>query len=160
MRDTLAVTSLDIFVEDNLKTLYQATSKKVFDIAFESFFAEHLDVTVNGEAVSRAQYKQELWCERYAERNATVAFHGVLAVPSDNEHLNEAGTVAVFLTSAVQFVAPSGRPTQELVTASYRLIIEQDKSVEHHGERAQILEIRKVTSVDVVVGRKDESEDL
>ncbi|KAF7795748.1 hypothetical protein EIP86_006915 [Pleurotus ostreatoroseus] len=182
--------ALCIFVENGLRAIYEATTKNVFEDAFDQFFSRELDVTVNGETATRQYYKQLLWDEKYHERSVSASFLGLLAVPSDNEHvvrqtlcllLNPApdhplthvpffrfpktGTVGVFLTAVINFLPPGGRPTRERVTASYRLIIEsQGTSVEpiYDGDsgRPREIEIRRVTSVDVVVNAKAGSEDL
>ncbi len=75
------------FVENNLRAIYEATTTKAFENAFDRFFSYELDVTVNGEASTRGSYKQQLWDESHRERSAFVNFLGLLAVPGDSEDL-------------------------------------------------------------------------
>ena len=141
--------ALCIFVENGLRAIYEAATKNAFEDAFDQFFSRELDVTVNGETATRQYYKQLLWDEKYHERSVSASFLGLLAVPSDNEHvvrqilyllpnptpdyplthvpfshlpISQTGTVGVFLTAVISFLPPGGRPARERVTASYRLM--------------------------------------
>lgn len=87
----IALPTLSVFAENNLKAIYQATKQKAFDDAFDAFFAQDVDITVNGRKISREEYKQQLWNEKHDERSASVKFPGVVEVPVDPKQPEKVG---------------------------------------------------------------------
>ena len=74
LRDPSATTfpSLDTWAEQPLAALYNSSSTN-FTTAFDNFISKDVEVTFNGESVSRANYEQQLEGEIPAERLAIVS---------------------------------------------------------------------------------------
>ena len=74
LRDPSATTfpSLDTWAEQHLAALYNSSSTN-FTTAFDNFISKDVEVTFNGESVSRANYEQQLEGEIPAERLAIVS---------------------------------------------------------------------------------------
>ena len=71
LRDPSATTfpSLDTWAEQHLAALYNSSSTN-FTTAFDNFISKDVEVTFNGESVSRANYEQQLQGEIPAEHLA------------------------------------------------------------------------------------------
>lgn len=73
---------LTTFAENAITAIFQATDKKTFDAAFDSFVATHpTSIVVNGETLSREQYHDKLWDTKFLEAGAQVQFLGAVGNP-------------------------------------------------------------------------------
>ena len=89
----MSTTTLSTFAENGLKAIYEATSEKALDSAFDAFFAKNVEFIVNGKKTTHDQYKARLWNEKRNERTATVNFAGAVEVPSDDKHPRDVSLV-------------------------------------------------------------------
>lgn len=69
------------FVENALRILVESTDQTAFDNQFNAFFGQNVSVTLNGEKLSRAQYKQQLFGVTFEEQSATINFLSSVAIP-------------------------------------------------------------------------------
>lgn len=73
---------LTTFAENAITAIFQATDKKAFDAAFDSFVATHpTSIVVNGETLTREQYHDKLWDTKFLEAGAQVQFLGAVGNP-------------------------------------------------------------------------------
>jgi hypothetical protein len=75
------ILELPDWVKQHLQLVYQAKTEKDFDTAFDAFISQHATITVNGEELSRSQYKKQLWNEQTSKVSATVDIKDIVAVP-------------------------------------------------------------------------------
>ena len=135
------VLPLSNWAESHITELFTADEKS-FEEAFDGFLTENASITVNGEHISRAQYKKHLQQEKALETGAQVAFTGVVEVPKDPKNpvlvcsssqgclsaavlmlkFCKAGNVGLFLKATVdeKFLV-LGAPETSTVTASYNI---------------------------------------
>lgn len=81
------VITLNLWVENHLRELLTAKAQAAFDDAFDAFVAPHASITVNGQHMSRAEYKKTLWNDEAHETSGTVSFKGTVAVSKDSKSL-------------------------------------------------------------------------
>ena len=76
------------WIQQRLTTLYQASTQDDFNDAFDAFISKKAtSFTLNGQKLSRDQYKQKIQDERVLERQAILFFNGVV----DSAPLNAKG---------------------------------------------------------------------
>jgi hypothetical protein len=74
------------WAEGQLSAILKATTEAHFDSAFDAFISKHANITVNGQSLSRDQYKQQLLGESAVNKqSASVQFSGTVEVPTDAE---------------------------------------------------------------------------
>src|SRR5882762_7767573 len=86
------------WAKGHLASILTATTTTDFNSAFDAFLSKHATITVNGQHVSRDQYKQQLLGESTVgnlKQSTSIEFNGVVEVPTDQEQL-----VKVFLPSS------------------------------------------------------------
>ena len=83
---SIVLPPLKIWAEGHLSSVLKATTQSDFDDAFDAFLSKHVNITVNGQHLSRAQYKQQLLGESAVNKqSADVKFDGVVEVSTDPE---------------------------------------------------------------------------
>lgn len=89
MTTAIVLPPLTTWVEDHLTAILTATTEAGFDAAFDAFVSEHhTHVTVNGQRVSRDDYKKKLLDESAVgplKASASVVYGGVVSVSTDKE---------------------------------------------------------------------------
>ncbi|KZP07682.1 hypothetical protein FIBSPDRAFT_762579 [Athelia psychrophila] len=107
MTSAIVLPPLTTWAEGHLTAILTATTEANFDAAFDAFVVkEPTHISVNGQQVSREEYKQKTLAESAVgalKRSAQVAFGGAVSVSADKENPanNEAGLVGVFYTSTI-----------------------------------------------------------
>ncbi|KAI0632687.1 hypothetical protein C8Q77DRAFT_837556 [Trametes polyzona] len=98
MSAAIVLPNLPNWVQQRLKAVYGANSMDAFNDAFDLFVSEHAKITVNGKAMSRAQYKALLQGETSADTSegisGIVTVSSVVSVPEDG-NINTIGTGSV-----------------------------------------------------------------
>ena len=80
------IPTLSSWAENHITTLFTAKTTKEFDDAFDAFMAHHVDsIVVNGQKLTRAQYKNSLVAIRAPEVSAEVKYLGVVEVTDEKE---------------------------------------------------------------------------
>lgn len=108
-----------------------ATTSIDFDNAFDAFLSKHVTITVNGQHLSREQYKKQLLGETTVNKQSTsIKFDGVVEVPTDTEQPVKAGLVGLFYVATTDLKERVfGAPAQIQVTSSLNIQIEQDMTL-------------------------------
>lgn len=86
MTSFIVLPTLTAWVEGGLSAILKSTTEEAFDSAFDRFISQHANITVNGQHLSRDNYKQQLLGESAVnKRAAEVKFDGVVEVSTDKE---------------------------------------------------------------------------
>jgi hypothetical protein len=80
--------SLEGWVENHLISIYKAKTRDEFDVAFDAFITKHnphdkrepVSIFVNGEKMTREEYKKALLSQRELEKDVALEFDGVVKV--------------------------------------------------------------------------------
>ncbi|KAI0094220.1 hypothetical protein BDY19DRAFT_880926 [Irpex rosettiformis] len=111
--------TLSLWAQGHITALFKATTTQEFDDAFDAFLAHRVDtIVVNGEKLTRDQYKSRLQAARSLEQSAEVKYLGTVEV----QDARRAGEVGTFLTAEIfEKVFIFGAPASETVTISFNL---------------------------------------
>ena len=72
------------WVQQHLTTLYAAKTDDDFNRAFDAFVAQEPGtIVVNGKHLDRAQYKKQIWSDKFLEAGAQVQYLGAVSVPKN-----------------------------------------------------------------------------
>ena len=73
---TNAATSPDLnfWIQSHVAAMYTAPSDEAFDVAFDAFLSQNVDITVNDQAISRDQYKQLVQAQMLKEAGKRLNF--------------------------------------------------------------------------------------
>jgi len=86
MSVAIVLPTLSVWAEGHLSAVLQATTEAEFDSAFDGFLSKHASITLNGQHLSRDQYKQQLLEESAVnKRSGSVKFDSVVEVSTDLE---------------------------------------------------------------------------
>lgn len=86
MTSNIVLPSLSSWAQSHITALFQATTPEDFDSAFDAFLAAHVEsITVNGETLTKEQYKQRLQRAKAFEQGAEVTFLGTVEAKSEKE---------------------------------------------------------------------------
>ncbi|KAI0338584.1 hypothetical protein BDW22DRAFT_687130 [Trametopsis cervina] len=131
MTSNIALPSLTSWARSHITTLLQATTPGEFDSAFDAFFAADIEqIMMNGEHITRDQYKQRLQRAKAFEQGAEVTFLGTVEAKSEKEGEKE-GTVGVLLKSSVaDKFKVLGAPENYTLTMTLNLLIIQDHTIQ------------------------------
>lgn len=131
MAANIVLPTLTAWAEQRLTALFNAKDESTFDDAFDAFVAaDPSSIVVNGQRLSRAQYKQRLWQDKFLELGADVTYLGAVSVPKDPSNTFDAGEVGVFLSATVvEGVQVFGVPESRTVTLSLNLNVIQDPTL-------------------------------
>ncbi|KAJ7191868.1 hypothetical protein GGX14DRAFT_406835 [Mycena pura] len=135
------------FLQGNIKALYTAADSKAFEAAFDTFLPEdgHVTITLNGQSMSRAQYKKVIAGETFDEAKGTVAFTGALQTPAKADI---AGTAAVSFTANItKKLLVEGKPSVTVVTSCLIVVLEDHKSKSAHGVHGGVTNHQRIVSL-------------
>ncbi|EKM52786.1 uncharacterized protein PHACADRAFT_261414 [Phanerochaete carnosa HHB-10118-sp] len=138
------ILTLDSWVEQHLQEVLTAKSQTAFDDAFDAFVALDASITVNGQHMSRAEYKKTLWNDEAHETSGTVTFKGTVAVPKNSKAIVQTGEVGVFFEASIH---RNPLLFNNNITASMNLVVEQVKS--KHDEPSEF-DGRQATNINQV----------
>ncbi|KIK99981.1 hypothetical protein PAXRUDRAFT_30156 [Paxillus rubicundulus Ve08.2h10] len=155
MSTNIILPTLSAWAVSHLTGLLESTTQVAFGAAFDATFASNCNVTVNGNQLSREQYKTQLLEQSGAspvERSASVNVQGQLEVAGDQGQLS--GLVGLFYTSLTdsKFLV-LGAPAESKVTSSLNITIQpteknpQNPNLPIHG----YFDPRRVVTVDQVI---------
>jgi len=130
MSTAIVLPNLTNWAQQHLTTLLQATSQDDFNAAFDAFIAQDVAITVNGQTLTRDQYKQQISGEKFAEAGATVNFVGTVEVPTDPTQPVLAGSVGLFFNATIdeKFLV-LGAPESSTINSSLNIVVIQDKTI-------------------------------
>ena len=78
--------TLSLWAQSHITALFKATTTQEFDDAFDAFLAHHVDsIVVNGEKLTKDQYKNRLQAARALEQSAEVKYLGTVEVQDAKE---------------------------------------------------------------------------
>jgi len=121
------------WAKGHLASILTATTTTDFNSAFDAFLSKHATITVNGQHVSRDQYKQQLLGESTVgnlKQSTSIEFNGVVEVPTDQEQLVKAGLVGAFYVATTNLREKVfGAPAQTQIISSLNIQIEQDTTL-------------------------------
>ncbi|KAI0094221.1 hypothetical protein BDY19DRAFT_1052113 [Irpex rosettiformis] len=119
--------SLSNWAQDHITALFTAKTTKEFDDAFDAFLAHFVDsIVVNGQKLTRDQYKASLVNIRAPEFSAEVKYLGVVEA-KDEKQGEKAGEVGLFARVGItEKLIVLGQRATETVTISFNLKIIQD----------------------------------
>lgn len=83
MTANIVLPTLTNWAETHLTNIFTATAQSDFDAAFDAFISQNVHITLNGKALTRAQYKAQLQAGKFEESGAQVLFLGAVEVPKD-----------------------------------------------------------------------------
>jgi len=128
---SIVLPTLTAWAEGHLSSILEATTSTEFDDAFDAFLSKHVSITVNGQQLSRDQYKQQLLGESAVNKQSTsIKFDGAVEVPTDQEQPVKAGLVGLFYVATTDLKERVfGAPAQTQVTSSLNVIIKQDTTL-------------------------------
>jgi hypothetical protein len=102
MSTDIVLPSLVDWTEGQLSSIIKASNQTDFDEAFDDFFANHVQITVNGSHVSREHYKKQLQSEgALNQQSATVTFNAAVGVPKNQDEPDQVIFCVSSRTSAV-----------------------------------------------------------
>jgi hypothetical protein len=86
MTSNIVLPSLSSWAQSHITALFQATTSDEFNVAFDAFLAKDVEaIYVNGERLSKDQYKAHLQTARALERAAEVHYLGTVEAKSDKD---------------------------------------------------------------------------
>ena len=87
MAANIVLPTLTAWAEQGLTALFNAKDQSTFDDAFDAFVAADTgSIVVNGQSLTRAQYKEQISKDKILERGADVQFLGAVSVPKDENN--------------------------------------------------------------------------
>ncbi|CAL1697450.1 unnamed protein product [Somion occarium] len=153
MTSNIILLPLTNWVQQHLTAIFQTTKAADFNSAFDAFIAKDATITVNGQKLTRDQYKQQIQGEKFAEASAQVKFIGTVEVPDSEDQRVIAGKVGTFFQATIdeRFLV-LGAPETSTVTSSLNLSIAPDKTLEppHLPGRGGAFDPRRVMHLDQV----------
>ncbi|KAJ3775012.1 hypothetical protein FB446DRAFT_726888 [Lentinula raphanica] len=123
------------WAESHLKAITQATTQQTFDEAFDAFVTKdeaHLEITLNGAKVTRAEYKARLRGEAFDEVGAVVQFQGSATVPGKEGNVtsNYIGEAGIFYTAVIaEGIVVHDASVERKVTSSINISVKNDPTI-------------------------------
>ncbi|OBZ77565.1 hypothetical protein A0H81_02238 [Grifola frondosa] len=131
MSTNIVLPSLTDWTEQRVTALLTTTTEADFNTAFDAFLSKNVTITVNGQDLTRDQYKQQLRQEKFDEAFAQVQFSGAVEVPADTNRPIDAGTVGIFYTATInENILVLGAPSQSIVNSSLNVVVKPDESLQ------------------------------
>ncbi|KAK7460458.1 hypothetical protein VKT23_009179 [Stygiomarasmius scandens] len=134
MTSAIVLPQLGPWAQNHIRSIVQATKQEDFDAAFDAFVAQDVEVTFNGEKISRDEYKRRLQTEAFLESGAEVVFNGTVQVPGkddagvQSQFIGEAG---IFYTAIIaEGILVLGAPQTRQVTSSINIVVKDDPSLQ------------------------------
>lgn len=82
----IVLPALNSWAQGHLTALFKETDQTAFGQAFDAFMAANTDaIVVNGQSLTRAQFKDQLWQDKFLEAGAQVKFLGAVSSTSNAE---------------------------------------------------------------------------
>ncbi|KAL4245425.1 hypothetical protein ABKN59_009463 [Abortiporus biennis] len=153
MSTDIVLPSLTNWSKQHLTAIFQATDQQTFDNAFDAFIAQNVSITVNGQHMTRDQYKKMLQGEKFEEAGASVSFAGVVEVPKDPKNPVLAGTVGLFYNATIsEKLLVFGAPESSTINSSLNIVVIQDPTIEkpHLPGRGGFFDPRRVSVLNQV----------
>ena len=142
MSTAIVLPPLTTWAQLHLTELFQATDQPTFNETFNGFIAANPEsIVVNGKKLSKDEYKQQLWNDKFLEAGAQVQYLGAVSVSSDPDQpvkvcivaslwlpftyffTGQAGEVGVFLQATIdEKLLILGAPETRKVTLSLNLV--------------------------------------
>ncbi|EKM52784.1 uncharacterized protein PHACADRAFT_198833 [Phanerochaete carnosa HHB-10118-sp] len=128
MAANIVLPPLTTWAEEHITALFNTTDESTFNEAFDNFVAASpSSIVVNGQRLTRAQYKDQVWKDKFLEAAAQVQYLGAVSVPKDENDPIKAGEVGVFLQATIdERLLVLGAPETRNVTLSLNLNVIQD----------------------------------
>lgn len=82
----IVLPNLTQWAEGHITAINQATNEKALTSALDDFLSKDATIVVNGVQVSRAEFQQQVFDEKFLETGATVSFLGAVQVPADKDN--------------------------------------------------------------------------
>jgi len=129
MASNIVLPSLSSWAQSHITALIQSTGS-AFDKAFDAFLAENVEViVVNGEKLTKDQYKQHLQSAKALEEGAEIKYLGTVEAKSSTDG-ERAGEVGIFLQASIaEKLKVFGASETSTATISFNLKIIQDPSI-------------------------------
>ncbi|KAF7794722.1 hypothetical protein EIP86_005860 [Pleurotus ostreatoroseus] len=125
----ITLPTLTQWAEQHITALLKASDKNV-DSVYDMTFARDCKITVNGQAMTGAQFKDRIRREKGAETGAQVAFMGAVEVPDGRNDPYGAGNVGLFMHATIdQPFMTLGEPDFNTIRASYNMRIVEDPTL-------------------------------
>ena len=82
----IVLPSLIAWAEGHLTALFKETNQAQFAQDFDAFVAANTGaIVVNGQSLTREQFKDQLWSDKFLEAGAQVKFLGAVSTTSNPE---------------------------------------------------------------------------
>ncbi|KAG2072833.1 hypothetical protein BDR04DRAFT_1141506 [Suillus decipiens] len=144
--------SLTGFTSPCLTAVLTAKNQADFDSAFDVLFAPHVDVTYNGEHLSRDDYRAQLFSQSSAtfeEKVASISIKDQLEVGGQMS-----GLVGLFYTSIVDYKwLILGAHAESKITSTFNAVI-KDIAQPPPGYTGQFFEPRRVVTVNQITSNE------
>ncbi|KAG2072830.1 hypothetical protein BDR04DRAFT_959525, partial [Suillus decipiens] len=115
--------SLTAFTSSHLTAILTAKNQVEFDTAFDALFARDVDVTYNGEKLSREDYRAQLFSQgsaTFEEKVASISIKDQLEVEGQ-----VSGLVGLFYTSIVDYKwLILGAHAESQITSTFNAVIQ------------------------------------
>ncbi|PCH42873.1 hypothetical protein WOLCODRAFT_17994 [Wolfiporia cocos MD-104 SS10] len=147
------ILALISWAEERLTSIYTANTKAAFDEAFDAFVDEKVQVVLNGEQLTRDEYKRRLYNERQRNSSsaANVKFNNnVVAFSTPSNAVIELGSVGLFYVATLSDGVLVGA-----VTSSMNIKVQRKEIPIKPGQPIQ--DNRKVTVINQVASVVDDA---
>ena len=127
MSSKIVLPQLNDWAQMRITDIFKATTQSAFNDAFNAFVAADTDVIFhNGKKLTREQYMQQLWQDKFLEAGAEVQYYGVVSA------LDKTGFVSVL--SSCDACSRSDTPhsrSEKWAFSSRRLLLRSSWSWAH-----------------------------
>ncbi|KAI0338588.1 hypothetical protein BDW22DRAFT_1432388 [Trametopsis cervina] len=124
------ILTLTSWTQTRIQNLFAATTQAQFQEAYDAFFAQDVQLTVNNRSISRSDFENELWQTASTKTSASVQFLGTVEIPTDSSNPLEGGQVGTFHKDILELNETDIKKTSQLViTASENFVITPDPSL-------------------------------
>ncbi|KAJ6578230.1 hypothetical protein B0H19DRAFT_1338296 [Mycena capillaripes] len=129
--NNLPLPPLKTWAEEHLASVIKASNLSEFDLAFQEFVSKDATITVNGNHVSREEYKKMLQAEEFDEAGATLHINGAVQVPEKTS--TQGGFVGLFYRATIrEGIRVRDAPVENHITSSMNLVYVQLVSNDNH----------------------------
>ncbi|KAL4245432.1 hypothetical protein ABKN59_009464 [Abortiporus biennis] len=153
MSTAIVLPTLTNWAKQHITAILQATNQQTFDNAFNAFLANNVSITVNGDKMTRDQYKKMMQGEKFDEAGASVSYAGAVEVPADPQSPVLAGTVGLFFNATVsEKILLLGAPQSSTINSCMNIVVSQDPTIEkpHLPGRGGFFDARRVSILNQV----------
>ncbi|KAG7087413.1 hypothetical protein E1B28_013381 [Marasmius oreades] len=131
MTSNIVLPPADTWAQRHLSALIQASSQEDFNSAFDLFISHDVkEIILNGDKVTREEYKQKFRSQVFDERAATVTFAGTVASGKDALLSGGTGNIGIFYTAKYfEGIVIRDAPVEVDAKSSINLVVEHDPSL-------------------------------